>query len=145
MADTGVPSYPRSANSTVPAASSASRVRSGSRRRRGLVEWGTAVRALLTIRLIDTVRLVPGPRKPGFALAGLDDRSGPKRAEPRGGPGAAALLYPDFTPPLVSLRPGEKREFDLEFLTLTGPKIQEAKIQEAKRQEIVVIEATPER
>jgi hypothetical protein len=42
--------------------------------------------------------------------------------------------------PLVSLRPGEKREFDLEFLTLTGPKIQEA-----KRQEVVVIEATPER
>jgi hypothetical protein len=43
-------------------------------------------------------------------------------------------------PPLVSLKPGEKREFDLEFLTVTGPKIEQA-----KRQEIVVIEATPQR
>ena len=44
------------------------------------------------------------------------------------------------SPPLVSLKPGEKREFDLEFLTVTGPKVQEA-----KRQEIVVIQVTPER
>lgn len=44
------------------------------------------------------------------------------------------------SPPLVSLKPGEKREFDLEFLTVTGPKVQEA-----KRQEIVVVEVTPER
>ncbi|HWP38150.1 MAG TPA: FxLYD domain-containing protein [Gemmatimonadales bacterium] len=44
------------------------------------------------------------------------------------------------SPPLVSLKPGEKREFDLEFLTVTG-----SKIHEAKRQEIVVIEARPER
>jgi len=44
------------------------------------------------------------------------------------------------SPPLVALKPGEKREFDLEFLAVTGPKIQEA-----KRQEIVVIEVTPER
>jgi hypothetical protein len=43
-------------------------------------------------------------------------------------------------PPLVSLKPGEKREFDLEFLTVTGPKIEQA-----KRQEIVVIEATAAR
>jgi hypothetical protein len=39
--------------------------------------------------------------------------------------------------PLVSLKPGEKREFDLEFLTVTGPKIELA-----KRQEIVVTEVT---
>ncbi len=44
------------------------------------------------------------------------------------------------SPPLVSLKPGEKREVDLEFLTVTGPRIQEA-----KRQEIVVIAVTPER
>lgn len=43
-------------------------------------------------------------------------------------------------PPLVSLKPGEKREFDLEFLTVTGPKIREV-----KSQEIVVIDVTPER
>ena len=43
-------------------------------------------------------------------------------------------------PPLVSLKPGEKREFDLEFLSVTGPKIEQA-----KRQEIVVIEATAQR
>lgn len=42
--------------------------------------------------------------------------------------------------PLVSLKPGEKREFDLEFLTVTGPKIAQA-----KRQEIVVTEATAKR
>lgn len=44
------------------------------------------------------------------------------------------------SPPLVSLKPGEKREFDLEFLTVTGPSIEQA-----KRQEIVVIEVTAER
>jgi len=42
--------------------------------------------------------------------------------------------------PLVSLKPGEKREFDLEFLTVTGPKIEQA-----KKQDIVVIEATAQR
>jgi hypothetical protein len=44
------------------------------------------------------------------------------------------------SPSLASLRPGEKREFDLEFLTVTGPRIEQA-----KRQDIVVIEATAQR
>jgi len=39
-------------------------------------------------------------------------------------------------PLLVSLKPDEKREFDMEFLAITGPEVQRA-----KRQEIVVIEA----
>ena len=39
--------------------------------------------------------------------------------------------------PLVALKPGEKREFDLEFLTITGPKIEQA-----TRQDIVVTEVT---
>lgn len=42
--------------------------------------------------------------------------------------------------PLVALTPGEKREFDLEFLTVTGPRIEQA-----KRQDIVVTEATAQR
>lgn len=44
------------------------------------------------------------------------------------------------SPALVSLNPGEKREFDLEFLTVTG-----SKIEQAKRQEIAVIEVTARR
>ena len=42
--------------------------------------------------------------------------------------------------PLAALKPGEKREFDLEFLTVTGPKIEQA-----KRQDIVVTEVTAQR
>lgn len=44
------------------------------------------------------------------------------------------------SPPLASLKPGEKRAFEIEFLTVTGPEIEQA-----KRQEVVVIEATAER
>lgn len=39
-------------------------------------------------------------------------------------------------PRLAPLAPGQKAEFDLEFLTITGPRIKQA-----KRQEIVVLEA----
>ena len=41
-------------------------------------------------------------------------------------------------PRLVPLAPGQKAEFDLEFLTITGPRIPLA-----KKQEIVVLEALP--
>ena len=41
-------------------------------------------------------------------------------------------------PRLVPLAPGQKAEFDLEFLTITGPRIPLA-----KKQEIVVLEAQP--
>ncbi|MBI3127938.1 MAG: hypothetical protein HYZ11_10065 [Candidatus Tectomicrobia bacterium] len=41
-------------------------------------------------------------------------------------------------PLLVSLKPGEKREFDMEFLTITGPRVGLA-----KKHEIVVVEVQP--
>lgn len=44
------------------------------------------------------------------------------------------------SPRLAPLKPGEKREFDLEFLTVTGPRIEQA-----KRQDIVVTDVTAQR